>query len=296
MPVHDWTRVEDGIYHDFHVSWISEIRKVLNEGLLPEGYYALAEQHAGQSIADVLTLHASPPSQEPLSLPPDTGGTAVSERPPRVRRRQTFEPSMLARRRTLAIRHVSGHRLVALLEILSSGNKDRVQHVEEFAAKVVSALDLGVHVLIVDLFPPGPPDPQGIHGLISQRLALSNEPYDLPADEPLTLASYVGGVNIEANLEHIAVGAALPEMPLYLRPDRYIDVPSSRPIKPPIAACRSFGATCWKASRSRNRSCHGRHATFVCRCRSSPGAAQRACHLGPDEPTSANRRTRCGVQ
>jgi len=35
MPVHDWTRVEDGIYHDFHVSWIPEIKKVLNEGLLP---------------------------------------------------------------------------------------------------------------------------------------------------------------------------------------------------------------------------------------------------------------------
>jgi len=225
MPVHDWTRVEDGIYHDFHVSWIPEIKKVLNEGLLPQGYYALAEQHAGQSIADVLTLHASPTPQEPLSLPPDSGGTAVSEKPPRVRRRQTFEASMVARRRTLAIRHISGHRLVALLEILSPGNKDRAQHVEEFAAKVVSALDVGVHVLIVDLFPPGAHDPQGIHGVISQRLALSHAAYDLPADEPLTLASYVGGVNIEAALEHMAVGTALPEMPLYLRPDRYIEVP-----------------------------------------------------------------------
>jgi hypothetical protein len=114
---------------------------------------------------------------------------------------------------------------VALLEILSPGNKDRAQHVEEFAAKVVAALDVGVHVLIVDLFPPGAHDPQGIHGVIGQRLALANEAYDLPADEPLTLASHVGGVNIQANLEHLAVGMALPEMPLYLRPDRYIEVP-----------------------------------------------------------------------
>ena len=36
MPVHDWTRVEAGIFHDFHVAWLPEIRKALNGGLLPE--------------------------------------------------------------------------------------------------------------------------------------------------------------------------------------------------------------------------------------------------------------------
>ena len=45
---------------------------------------------------------------------------------------------------------------MALLEIVSPANKDRARHVEDFAAKVVSALDCGVHVLVVDLFPPGP--------------------------------------------------------------------------------------------------------------------------------------------
>ena len=58
MPVHDWTRVEAGIFHAFHVAWVPEIQKALNDGLLPEGYYALAEQHAGRAIADILTLHA----------------------------------------------------------------------------------------------------------------------------------------------------------------------------------------------------------------------------------------------
>jgi hypothetical protein len=56
MPVHDWTRVEAGIFHDFHTVWIGALRTALNEGLLPQGYYALAEQHAGRSIADALTL------------------------------------------------------------------------------------------------------------------------------------------------------------------------------------------------------------------------------------------------
>ena len=227
MPVHDWTRVEAGIFHDFHVGWIPEIRKVLNGGLLPEGFYALAEQHAGRSIADVLTLHASEPPAVPFPppLPPATGGIAVAEAPPQVRRRQTIDQAALIRRRSLAIRHVSGHRLVALIEIVSPANKDRPRHVEDFAAKAVSALEVGVNLLVVDLFPPGLNDPHGLHGIIVQRLEESDEPYDLPAETPLTLASYAAGPQVEVYLEHFAVGTVLSDMPLFLRPDRYVNVP-----------------------------------------------------------------------
>ena len=77
MPVHDWTRVEAGVFHDLHVGWVPTIRTILNGGLLPEGYYAMAEQHAGRSIADVLTLHNSPAHPEPFPLLPRA-------RPPRV--------------------------------------------------------------------------------------------------------------------------------------------------------------------------------------------------------------------
>jgi hypothetical protein len=56
--------------------------------------------------------------------------------------------------------------------------------------------------------------------VIWQRLLGSDEPYDLPADEPLTLASYAAGTQVEVYLEHLAVGAVLPEMPLFLHPDR----------------------------------------------------------------------------
>lgn len=229
MPLHDWSRVEAGIFHHFHVTWVPELSKALNGGLLPHGYYALAEQHAGRTIADVLTLHASPGSLGPLPaqwpLPPDTGGVAVAEAPPRARRRHTIEPAALARRRSLAIRHVSGHRLVALVEVISAANKDRASHVLDFTAKAASALDLGVHLLLVDLFPPGPHDPSGMHGAILQKLEASDEPYDVPPDEPATLASYVAGPQVEIYVEHVGVGAALPDMPLFLRPDRYIYVP-----------------------------------------------------------------------
>jgi hypothetical protein len=199
MPVHDWTRVEDGIFHDFHVAWIPELRKTLNGGLLPEGYYALAEQHAGKSIADMPT-------------------------------------------RTLAIRHERGHRLVALFEIVSPANKDRARHVEIFAAKVVSALDAGVHVLVVDIFPPGPSDPHGMHGVIRQRLEHPDAPFDLPADEPLTLVSYASGPHVEAYLEPVGVGAELPDMPLFLCPDRYVNVP----LEPTYLAAYAGMAAFWR--------------------------------------------------
>ncbi len=86
MPLHDWARVDAGIFHAFHVAWLPELQKALNSGLLPEGYYALAEQHAGRAIADVLTLHASPAPQQavPVRLPltPLTGGVALADAPP----------------------------------------------------------------------------------------------------------------------------------------------------------------------------------------------------------------------
>ena len=226
MPVHDWARVEDGIYHDFHVAWLPELRKVLNGGLLPEGYYALAEQHAGFAIADILTLHRDSPDGAPVfrsSVP--AGGTAVAASPPRVRLKQTVQPNLLARRRSMAIRHVTGHRLIALIEILSPANKDRPRHVEQFAEKVLSALEAGVHVLVVDLFAPGPSDPQGIHGAILDQLDLPDKPYHVPTNEPLTLASYAAGPQIEMHVEHSSVGAAIPEMPLFLHHDWYINVP-----------------------------------------------------------------------
>ena len=225
MPVHDWTLVEDGIFHALHVAWLPLIQKSLNAGVLPEGYYALAEQHAGRAIADVITLHEAPELSPKFSPLPRPGGIAVAEAPPRVRRKQTLNGSVLTLQRSLAIRHVSGHELIALIEVLSPANKDRAKHIDEFAAKVESALDAGIHVLIIDLFPPGPHDLQGIHGAIHQMLEPSTEKYDLPADEPLTLASYVAGARIDVYLEHLGVGSSLPEMPLFLNSKHYVNVP-----------------------------------------------------------------------
>ena len=114
--------------------------------------------------------------------------------------------------------------MVALLEIVSPANKDRPGSIDDFATKATSALEAGVHLLVIDLLPPGR---HGTHGAIRQRLEGSAEPYeyDVPRDEPVTLAAYAAGTPVEVYLEHLAVRAGLPEMPLFLRPDRYVNVP-----------------------------------------------------------------------
>jgi hypothetical protein len=56
MPVHDWTRVKACIFHHFHHSWIEELQRALNRGLLPPDYYAMAEQRTGRFGPDFLTL------------------------------------------------------------------------------------------------------------------------------------------------------------------------------------------------------------------------------------------------
>jgi hypothetical protein len=224
MPVHDWTRVDAGIYHDFHNVWIAGMRNSLNEGLLPEGYYALTEQHAGRLIPDLLTLHVSQPGPAKSQAVP-AGTVTLADAPPRVQRKLTASASLRARRRSLAIRHVSGHQLVALIEVVSPSNKDRRDHVDELANKIVSAVGLGVHVMLIDLLPPGNHDPHGIHGAVWTLLDELDAEDQPRLGENLTLASYVAGAPVDAYLVRLGVGSSLPEMPLFLQPERYVNVP-----------------------------------------------------------------------
>jgi hypothetical protein len=221
MPVHDWTRVDAGAFHDFHNVWISLLRIAFNSGLLPDGFYAMSEQHSGKFIADVLTLHR--PTESESAPRVISGGVAVAEAPPQVRHHRSLAPAARSLRKTLTIRHVSGHRIVALVEIISAANKDRPEHVEQLLNKLEEAVTHGIHLLIVDLFPPGKYDPAGLHGALLERLG--DEVEEPPPGKPLTLASYVADTPVRTYWEHIAVGSALPEMPLFLDPGTYVKTP-----------------------------------------------------------------------
>src|SRR4051812_48522388 len=55
MPMHDWTRVEAGIFHAFHHGWIATTCAALNTKLLPPDHYALTTQLAASPDLDILT-------------------------------------------------------------------------------------------------------------------------------------------------------------------------------------------------------------------------------------------------
>jgi hypothetical protein len=229
MPVHDWTKVRPGTFHDFHGAWITHLKEALNGGLLPPGYYALAEQPAEETWPDVLALEAADSDFNAghWSVREPAGAIAAAERPPKVSLTMTAEAERVAlKQRTLLIRHATGDRIVGMLEIVSPGNKDRKSALDRFVAKATSALRQGYHLLIVDLFPPGPHDEQGIHGAVWAEVdGLEAGRYRQPPEKPLTLVAYEAKPAPTAYVEPIAVGESLPNMPVFLRPGWYVSVP-----------------------------------------------------------------------
>jgi hypothetical protein len=223
MPIHDWTRVDAGIFHDFHLSWIAELKRTLNRGLLPPGYYALAEQITGRLAPDVLTL------ERPVSglLAADSmpsGGVSAATVPPRARFHARTEVDIYAKKaKAVVIRHRSGHEIVAMIEIVSPGNKASRCDLAAMVQKADQALLAGIHLVIVDLFPPTRRDPYGIHRAIWGEDREGD--FALPADKPLTCVSYVGYPAIEVYLDPVAVGDCLPDMPLFLTPEVYVPLP-----------------------------------------------------------------------
>ncbi len=226
MPVHDWTRVEDGIFHHFHHSWIEEIQRALNKGLLPDDYYAMAEQHAAGFGPDVLTLQGSDngESDDNLRTTPSSGGTGLLLAPPK--KQPTVETEMEFYRRkqnTVTIRHVSGDRIVAMVEVVSRGNKASRSAMKAFVEKAAELLHKRIHLLILDLHPPGRRDPHGIHAAIWEEI--SGQDCDEPPPKPLTLVSYESALTVRAWVEPVAVGDVLTDMPLFLEPESQVPVP-----------------------------------------------------------------------
>jgi hypothetical protein len=220
MPIHDWTRVRANRFHDFHQSWTVEITRSLNRGLLPPGYFAMTEQKTGGPEPDVVALELNPGPQ-PGGGP--AGGIPVEAAPPKVRYVTRSEAANYARKANrVTVRHPDGD-VVAVIEVVSPGNKDSEHAIRAFTRKAVAFLHAGIHLLIVDLFPPSKRDPQGIHKAIWDRIR--DEPFELPPDKPLTLAAYSAGGETVAYVENLAVGDALPDMPIFLTPDRYVPCP-----------------------------------------------------------------------
>ena len=159
MPLHDWSRVDAGLFHDFHQTWAVKLSAAFNQGALPSDYYALLEN---DEVA-----------------------------PPKARLVRRSEADLYAEKASrVTVRHRHGD-VVAVIEIVSPGNKGSRAEFKAFIDKAAALLRQRVHLLLVDLFPPGKRDPQGIHKALWDEF--QEEDFELPADKPFTLAAYDAG-------------------------------------------------------------------------------------------------------
>jgi hypothetical protein len=224
MPIHDWTRVDAGLFHDFHQSWAITLRNSLNAGVLPWDYFALVEQNVRGPIPDVLTLRLSPGPERVADRGTESRGpVAVATRAPRTRLTRRAEvASYVGKASHVTVRHRHGD-VVAVIEIISPGNKASRAEFRTLVEKSADLIRQGIHLLVIDLFPPGQRDPQGLHKAIWDEF--QEEDIELPPDKPLTLASYDAGPECVAYVEFVGAGDCLPEMPLFLQPDSYVPAP-----------------------------------------------------------------------
>jgi hypothetical protein len=184
VPIHDWTRVDAGTFHDFHQGWTIEICNRLNGGIVPNGYFAMADQRISGPEPDVVYVRKA---------------------------------------NRIAIRHGLG-RVVAMIEVVSPGNKDSRHAIASFVAKAVEFLRNGIHFLVVDPFPPGPRDPDGVAQAVWDQLA--GEPLATrPGERSATVAAFDAGEPLTAYVESVTVGDPLPDAPLFLGPGWYVNVP-----------------------------------------------------------------------
>jgi len=220
MPIHDWSQVPSGLFHDFHQTWTIQLKIALNSGILPRGISALVEQRSGRKEPDVLAIEdRGQPTRADLA---SQGGVMTMEPPATTFVGRTAKQFYAARANRIVVKHRLG-RTLAVIEIVSPGNKDSRAALRDFVDKIVDFLRAGIHVLVVDLFPPTPRDPSGIHKVIWDEI--EERDFVLPPGKDRILVSYETGDVRAWYLEAVGVGQTLPDMPLFLANGGHVPVP-----------------------------------------------------------------------
>jgi hypothetical protein len=211
-------------WESFHSSWATRIADALTEQWLPPNYIAEENVHFGTSVEiDVGTF------ERDLSSTVEDINGAVALRSPKVWTAPAPEavlPSVVPG--TFEVRVLctdTGPKLVAAIELISPGNKDRDIERRAFAVKCASYLYQGISLIIVDM-------------VTTRRANLHNEILRvMEADDVLHLASDVslyavaywplhhdGKDEIGMWRSPLALGKPLPELPLGLGPDFAVPV------------------------------------------------------------------------
>ena len=137
-------------WESFHSSWATKLADALTERWLPPNYIAEEHVHLGASVEiDVGTFELNGPQNGEVAggtvttvsqkawAPPAADGSISSVIP------DTFEIRVLCTD--------TGPKLVAAIELISPGNKDRPAERSAFATKCASYLYQGISLIIVDI-------------------------------------------------------------------------------------------------------------------------------------------------
>lgn len=201
-------------WESFHARWAAAIADELNEKLLPAGYYAEEQVHVGGRVEiDVATFE-----RERARNSEGPGGTATlavaAWSPPEADLTipATF-PDIIE---VLVFDSESGPTLVAAVELVSRGNKDRADARRAFAAKCAAYLQQGIGLVVVDTVTSRQAN------LHDELILLMDDRADhLMGDDLLYTVGYRPGVRkempqIEIWRRPLSVGQPLPTMPLFI--------------------------------------------------------------------------------
>jgi hypothetical protein len=207
-------------WESVHALWAAAIVARLNETVLPALYYAETQVHIGSRVeVDVATIERLS-SGTSRSARPDNGPVATLEAevwaPP--------EPALVIpgvfpdeiEVQVFGMR--TGAQLVAAIELVSPGNKDRPETRRAFAAKCSSYLQLGIGLVVVDVVT------DRLINLHDELMQLMERPdaFAFPGAAPLYAVAYrparrEAGDQIDCWPHPLGVGQALPTVPLALR-------------------------------------------------------------------------------
>jgi hypothetical protein len=211
-------------WESFHSSWATKLADTLTERWLPPNYIAEEHVHFGPSVEiDVATFEREATrNSERVNGVVTTIGSKVWT-PPVA---DAVIPSVFPATFEVRILSIdSGPKLVAAIELISPGNKDRPTERRAFATKVASYLYQGISVIIVDIVTNRRAN---LHNEVLRVMEAADD-LQLPSETTLYAVAYrplrrSQGDEIDLWRSPLVLGEALPTLPLGLRADLVIPV------------------------------------------------------------------------
>jgi hypothetical protein len=206
-------------WESMHAAWANAIMARLNEALLPPVYFAEAQVHVGSRVeVDVTTWeqHSSGTRAADAGNGPIATLPAEAWAPPAP---ALVIPAVFPDEIEVQVRGgPTGAHLVAAVELVSPGNKDRPDARQAFAAKCASYLQLGIGLVVVDVVT------ERRANLHDQLIRLLQQPETFlwPAAPVVYAVAYRPGRRKEGDQidcwpHPLAVGQTMPVVPLALR-------------------------------------------------------------------------------